>query len=120
MKRWLRRAVLSVLLVSFARCAHVEGRGELVDHAPPGDAFLLQNASRETICYARLGEAGAGLRRAPDRLAADETLAPGQQHAFALAPGAHRLRLTDCNERLLLETDFELGEAGATLTFHDR
>jgi len=108
------------VLVLALGCAHVEGRAELVDHAPPGDALLLQNASHETICYAQLGAAGSSLTRAPDRLAADETLAPGQQHAFALEPGAHRLRLMDCNRRLLLETDLELGVSGTTLTFHDR
>jgi len=103
-----------------AACAHVEGHAEVVDHAPPGDALLLQNASHDTICYAGLGSAGEDLRRAADRLDADESLAPGQQHAFALAPGRHRLRLLDCNRRLLLEQDIEVGEHGATVTFHSR
>ncbi|NOY91322.1 MAG: hypothetical protein GXP55_08935 [Deltaproteobacteria bacterium] len=114
-----RLAVTGALLLLSSGCAHVEGRGELMDHAPPGDALLLQNASHETICYAHLGAAGADLRAAPDRLAADETLAPGQQHAFALELGTHRVRLTDCNRRLLLETDFQLGAEGVTLTLHD-
>jgi len=116
---WRTGAALA-LVCGLAACAHVEGRAEVVDHAPPGDALLLQNASRDTICYVSLGSADEDLRRAEDRLDADETLAPGQQHAFRLEPGPHRLRLTDCNRRLLLEQDVDVGERGATVTFRNR
>lgn len=113
-----RHAILALTLL--CACAHVEGRADVVANAPPGDDLLLQNRSRDTICYAQLGAPGDDLGRAPDRLAADETLAPGQQHAFAVDVGTHRLRLTDCNRRLLLGQEVEVGPQGATVTFENR
>lgn len=115
MKLGARHALLALTLLS--ACAHVEGRAEVVANAPPGDALLLQNRSRDTICYAQLGAPDEDLRRAEDRLAPDETLAPGQQHAFAVETGRHHIRLTDCNRRLLLDQEVDVGPDGATLSF---
>lgn len=118
-RAWAVALVAWTLPLGAVSCAHVEGTAELHDHAPPGDRLLLQNTSRHTICYVTLGAAGEDLRRAPDRLAADETLPPGAQHAFDVEDGAHRLRLMDCNRRLLLEREVVVTPAGLTLTFRD-
>jgi hypothetical protein len=97
-----KRFTLALLALAALALVGCGGRRTVVVQANANAEFLVVNESAYTICYVNFSPTTDSMW-GPDRLGAQEVIAPGQSRGWAVPADTYDFRLLDCNQQVLME-----------------